>query len=352
MRPLIKTYDLKKYFEVEKGGILRKRKMYIRAVDGVNLTIYKGECLGLVGESGCGKTTLGKTILRLLKPTSGHIFFDTPPDVLIEIEKLLEKQSSKEDKDKLREYLSRFDITTFKGERLRSLRRRMQIVYQDPRTSLNPRMFVKDIVGEPLIVHKLVKKSEVEEKVLEMLEMVGLTKMHLRRYPHEFSGGQRQRIAIARALITRPDFVVLDEPTSAVDVSVRAKLLELFQNLQEKLGLTYLFISHDLSIVECISNRVAIMYLGKIIELAPTNEIFNNPLHPYTEALTSAIPIPDPTIQREKKLLKGEVPSPINPPSGCRFHPRCPYSKDICKVEEPKLIEVKNGHYLACHLTR
>ncbi len=349
MQPLIKTYNLKKYYELVEGGIFRKRKLYVKAVDNINLTIYRGECLGLVGESGCGKTTLGKTIIRLLDPTSGHILFDVPPKILGEIEKLM-NDNSEESKIKLKEYLSKYDIATFKGSKLKSLRRRMQIVFQDPRTSLNPRMFVKDIVGEPLIVHKLAKKSEVEERVLEMLEMVGLTKMHLRRYPHEFSGGQRQRIAIARALITRPDFVVLDEPTSAVDVSVRAKLLELFKDLQEKLNLTYLFISHDLSVIECLSNRVAVMYLGKIIELASTRELFDNPLHPYTKALISAIPIPDPTAKRERIILKGEVPSPINPPSGCRFHPRCQYARDICRTEEPKLIRAGSNHYVACHL--
>ncbi|MCS7386341.1 MAG: ATP-binding cassette domain-containing protein [archaeon GB-1867-005] len=349
MRPLIKTYNLKKYYEIITGGIIKKSKEYVKAVDDVNLTIFKGECLGLVGESGCGKTTLGKTILMLLKPTSGHIFFDAPPEVLDEIDELM-NDDSMEAREKLREYLNKYDITTFKEHKLKNLRRRMQIVFQDPRTSLNPRMFIKDIVAEPLIVHKLAKKSEIEERVLEILEMVGLTKMHLRRYPHEFSGGQRQRIAIARALITHPDFVVLDEPTSSVDVSVRAKLLELFKDLQEKLNLTYLFISHDLSVVECISDRVAVMYLGKVIELASTKELFNNPLHPYTKALISAIPVPDPTARRKRILLKGEVPSPVNPPLGCRFHPRCPYAKEICRVKEPEMIEVKNDHYLACHL--
>jgi len=343
---LIRTVKLKKYFPVT-GGVLKRKIAEVKAVDEVNISIKHGECFGVVGESGCGKTTLGKTIIRLLKPNGGSIFFDAPDDVLEEVDKLADSDPKSE---RLKELRKQYDLSTFKGRKLRPFRSKMQIVYQDPTTSLDPRMLVKDIVGEPLVVQKLVKRGEVRDRVIEMLRKVGLTDKQLYRFPHEFSGGQRQRIAVERALIVNPKFVILDEPTSSVDVSVRAQLLNLFTALQKDLGLTYLFISHDLSVVECISHRVAVMYLGKIVELAQTEELYENPHHPYALALLSAIPIPDPTLKRQKIMLSGEVPSPINPPHGCRFHPRCPKVMDICSKEEPALEDLGNGHFVACHL--
>ncbi|MEM3640970.1 MAG: ABC transporter ATP-binding protein [Candidatus Bathyarchaeia archaeon] len=333
MESILVIANLRKYFPI-RGGLLGTKRGEVKAVDGVNLAIRKGETFGLVGESGCGKTTTGKTVIRLLKPDGGSIFFHPEG-------KLPDDPS---------EDFEQFDIAGLKGRRLKSLRRNMQIVYQNPSTSLNPRMLVKDIVAEPLFVHKICRGDEAEKRVLDMLERVGLSEEHLRRYPHEFSGGQRQRIAIARALITHPKFVVLDEPTSSVDVSVRASLLQLFKELQQNMGLTYLFISHDLSMVEAICERVAVMYLGKVVEVAEAEELFDSPLHPYTQALFSAIPIPDPKTKRKRIILSGEPPSPANPPAGCRFHPRCPHVMDVCKSEEPKLEEVKPKHFVACHL--
>ena len=346
MTGLIRTLGLKKFFPI-KAGVFKRKVGDVKAVDDVSLTIARGECFGLVGESGCGKTTFGKTVIRLLKPTTGHIYFDAPHDMMEEIEKF---EHSDQETDRLKDLRKQYDLSTYGGRKLKGIRRKMQIVYQDPTSSLNPRMLVKDIVGEPLIVQKLARGREVMEKVLEILGKVGLTEKHVYRYPHEFSGGQRQRIAIARALATTPEFVVLDEPTSAVDVSVRAQLLNLFQDLQKEFELTYLFISHDLSVVECISHRVAVMYLGKIVELANTEEIFKKPMHPYSIALIASVPIPDPTANRDQIILKGDVPSPVNPPVGCRFHPRCDRAMDICRTEEPKLIDVGNGHFVACHL--
>jgi len=343
--PLIETQALKKYYPLT-GGLFRRRVGEVRAVDGVSLSILKNECYGLVGESGCGKTTFAKTVIRLLTPNSGHIYFDLPDDIREEIAKLEQSKNSRE----LKKIRAQYDLATFRGKKLKSMRRKMQIVYQDPTRSLNPRMLVKDIVGEPLIVQKLARGEERGKRTLEMLGKVGLTERHMFRYPHEFSGGQRQRIAIARALVTNPEFVVLDEPTSSVDVSVRAQLLNLFQDLRKELGLTYLFISHDLSVVECIADRVAVMYLGKIVELAKTTELYKNPLHPYSLALFSSIPIPDPSVKRKRIELKGEVPSPVNPPTGCRFHPRCSEAMELCHKVEPEPIDVGNGHLVACHL--
>ena len=342
--PILYIRNLKKYYPVF-GGIFKRRIASVKAVDGVSLRIRKGECFGLVGESGCGKTTLGKTILRILKPDGGNIFFDVPQDIIEEIVSLEEKNPKSDRLKKLRE---QYDVATFSGRKLLQLRRKMQIVYQDPTTSLDPRMFVKDIVAEPLIAQGIAKGEKAKSMVIEILKKVGLNESHLYRFPHEFSGGQRQRISIARALVCKPKFVVLDEPTSAVDVSVRAQLLKLFKDLQKEFNLTYLFISHDLSVVECISDRVAIMYLGKIVEVAPSSAIFKNPLHPYSQALISSVPIPDPTKRRNREPLRGEVPSPINPPSGCRFHPRCPIAMDICRKELPELLEIEKDHYVAC----
>ncbi len=317
---ILEIQDLKKYFPV-KGGIAMRVIGYVKAVDGVSISIDKGETFGLVGESGSGKTTLGRTVLKLTEPTSGRIIFDGR------------------------------DITYLKGKELTPLRKEMQIVFQDPYRALHPRKRVKDIVGEPLIIHKKASESEVREKVAEMLKLVGLNVEHMDRYPHEFSGGQRQRIVIARALILRPKFIVLDEPTSALDVSVQAKILNLLNDLKKKFQLTFLLISHNLAVVQYMSHRIGVMYLGKLMEVADSDELFENPLHPYTHALMSAIPVPDPKLAKKKRkvILKGEIPSPLNPPRGCRFHTRCPYAKDICKKEEPPLVEVRPGHFVACH---
>jgi len=347
MSTLLETRRLKKYYPVL-GGVLRRKVAEIKAVDEVNIRILKGECFGLVGESGCGKTTFGKTVIRLLDPTAGSIYLDVPSDIMEEIDKL--ENSDDRDSRRLKELRKKYDLATYRGSMLSGIRKKMQIVYQDPTSSLNPRMLVKNIISEPLIVQGLAKGQAARKKVLEMLYKVGLTERHLYRYPHEFSGGQRQRIAVARALMIDPEFVVLDEPTSSVDVSVRAQLLNLFQDLQKDLNLTYLFVSHDLSVVECIAHRVAVMYLGKIVELAQTEELYKNPLHPYAQALFSSIPIPDPTVQKRPIILTGEVPSPVNPPSGCTFHPRCPKAMQICTEKEPELKDIGNGHMVACHL--
>lgn len=317
---LLKVRNLKKYFPV-RGGLFSKVIGYVQAVDGVSFDIKRGETLGLVGESGCGKTTTGRTILRLLEPTAGEVTFEGE------------------------------NIFKLDQEKLRKTRRNVQIIFQDPFGSLNPRMTVGDIVGESLIIHRIAKnKKEKEERVKDLLETVGLNAGHVRRYPHEFSGGQRQRIGVARALALNPKLVVCDEPVSALDVSIQAQVINLLENLQEQFKLTYLFIAHDLSVVKHISDRVAVMYLGKIVELASTLNLYDNPQHPYTEALLSAVPIPDPTLKRQRIILEGDVPSPFKPPTGCRFHPRCKYTKPICRQEEPELVDIGNEHYVACHL--
>jgi len=318
---LLEVSDLKKHFPI-RGGVLGRTVGYVYAVDGVSFKIGKGETVGLVGESGCGKTTVGRCILRLIEPTSGEIRFEGT------------------------------DITEIDDRQMTKLRPKMQIVFQDPYASLNPRMTIKDIVGEPLLVNGIAKGLELRRRVLELLLMVGLTEDHMNRFPHEFSGGQRQRIGVARALSLNPEFIVLDEPTSSLDVSVQAQTLNMLQDLQSKLGLTYLFISHNLSVIKHMSDRIAVMYLGKIVEIASKAELFRSQLHPYTQALFAAIPIPDPEISRERIVLGGDVPSPVNPPSGCRFHPRCPKMIPICKEEEPQLIEVTKDHYVACQLVK
>ncbi len=311
---LVEISDLIKHFPASGRQI-------VRAVDGVSFTINRGETLGLVGESGCGKTTIGRTILRLIEPTGGRIRFDG--------RNLLE--------------LNRTEM--------RELRQRMQIIFQDPYSSLNPRMRVGDIIGEPLAVHKIGDRRERRDRVAELLTVVGLDPDYAGRYPHEFSGGQRQRIGIARALALNPDFIVADEPVSALDVSVQAQVVNLLQDLQEKLGLTYLFISHGLAVVKHISSRVGVMYLGKLVELAPAENIYAKPVHPYTQALLAAIPVPDPSAKKNDfQRLSGDVPTPISPPSGCRFHPRCPHAMERCRFEEPEFTEKSPGHFTACHL--
>jgi oligopeptide/dipeptide ABC transporter ATP-binding protein len=318
-KDLVVVDDLKTYYPV-RAGILQRVVAHVKAVDGVSFSIREGETFGLVGESGCGKSTIGRTILRLQEPTAGSVFFDGE------------------------------DVFAKRRAELKPLRRNMQIVFQDPYSSLDPRMPVGDIIAEGLEIHGIGDRHERQQIVLEMLDKVGLNPYHANRYPHEFSGGQRQRIGIARALALRPKFIICDEPVSALDVSIQSQVLNLLRNLSQEFGLTYLFIAHNLSVVEHISDRVGVMYLGKLVEVAERQALYRDPLHPYTQALLSAIPLPKPRRKRERIILKGDVPSPLNPPSGCRFHTRCPLAIDRCKVEDPVFEQKSDGHWVACHL--
>ena len=320
-RPLVETIDAVKHFPIT-GGVFLHEVARVRAVDGVSLCIKKGETLGLVGESGCGKSTLGRLILRLEEPTSGQVLFEGR------------------------------DILKYGPAQLRRLRQEMQIIFQDPFSSLNPRKNVAQIIAEPLLVQGLRSRSERYDRVLELMEVVGLKREQMRRFPHQFSGGQRQRIGVARALALNPKLIICDEAVSALDVSIQAQVINLLQDLQDKFDLTYLFISHDLSVVEHISDRVAVMYLGLIVESAESEELYREPLHPYTQALLAASPIPDPKVKRERTVLLGDVPSPIDPPPGCRFHTRCPLAQEVCRRERPLMREVKPEHQVACHLVK
>jgi len=331
MSALVQVRDLKVRFPIKKGFFSRKEAVAVRAVDGISFDLRRGETLGLVGESGCGKSTTGRAILQLLRAKSGQVIFDGE-DLL----SMWEQRGSK----------------WVWGPELREMRRRMQMIFQDPYGSLNPRMTVESLVGEPLRNFRVVSGDERRRRVQELMRQVGMDPRYIRRYPHEFSGGQRQRIGIARALALQPDLIVADEPISALDVSIQAQVMNLMQALQEEHGLTYLFIAHDLAAVRHISDRIAVMYLGRIMEIADRDKIYDSPLHPYTQALISAVPIPDPTKerQRERIVLKGDVPSPINPPSGCPFHSRCPLKEDRCAVEVPELRVISEGQSVACHL--
>jgi oligopeptide transport system ATP-binding protein len=319
--PLLEVKNLQMYFPVTAGAIVQRKVADVKAVDDVSFTVHRGETLGLVGESGCGKSTTGRAVLQLYRPTAGTVNFDGT------------------------------ELTELKGGSLRHFRRRMQMIFQDPYSSLNPRMNVKNIVGEPMAIHGLHKGSERDERIAYILNAVGLNPYFAKRFPHEFSGGQRQRIGIARALAVEPDFIVCDEPVSALDVSIQAQIINLLEDLQQEFNLTYLFIAHDLAVVRHISDRVAVMYLGHFVELADSNELYENPLHPYTKALLSAVPITDPELERtrERIILTGDVPSPLRPPSGCVFHTRCPIAIDECREEIPVWREIQAGHWVACH---
>lgn len=316
-KTLLEVDNIKKYFPFKKG-VIKKTKGNVKAVDGLSFKIYEGETLSLVGESGCGKSTTGRVIMKLLEATEGKVIFEGE------------------------------DITNYSPEKIRPYRKEFQMIFQDPYASLNPRMTIKEIIEEPLLVHDLEETQRVD-RITNLLEEVGLSKHHLNRYPHEFSGGQRQRIGIARALAVDPKLIIADEPVSALDVSIQSQILNLLKDLQEQHNLTYLFIAHDLSVVEHISDRVAVMYLGRIVEMTSRDNLFQTPLHPYTKALISAVPVPDPTLKRDRIVLTGDIPSPANPPSGCTFHTRCPFAQDICKKENPEFKDYGDEHFVACH---
>jgi peptide/nickel transport system ATP-binding protein len=343
---LIDVKDLKMHFPI-KRGILKRTVGHVRAVDGVSFHIKRGETLGLVGESGCGKTTAGRCVVRAYQPTSGQILYHEDDNLTGDLKKLRVHIKHRSDGTSQGDII---DFARLDANSLRVYRHEIQMIFQDPYSSLNPRMTVLDIVGEPLVIHTRKSSRELKDEVADLLRKVGLRPEHMNRYPNAFSGGQRQRIGIARAIALRPSLIVCDEPVSALDVSVQAQVVNLLQDLQSQLGLTYLFIAHDLSVVQHISNRIAVMYLGKIVEVAESKELYSNPLHPYTEALLSAVPSTNPDdIKRERIILQGDVPSPARPPSGCTFHTRCPYAKDICKQEVPAWRESVDGHGVACH---
>ena len=318
---ILRVEDLVEHFPIYRG-VIQRQVGAVHAVDGVSFNIKRGETLGFVGESGCGKSTTGRTILQLYKPTSGHVYFND------------------------------IDLTTLKPEEMRKMRRNMQMIFQDPYASLNPRMTIRDIIGEGLVVHNAARGAEIDDRVKELLDLVRLNPAFASRYPHEFSGGQRQRVGIARALALQPSLIICDEPISALDVSIQAQVVNLLEELQEKFNLSYLFIAHDLSMVRHISNRVAVMYLGVIVETAERDELYEHPLHPYTQALLSAVPVPDPTRNVKRIVLEGDVPSPVNPPSGCRFRTRCPLAEAICAEKRPEFREISTGHWVACHMVK
>jgi oligopeptide/dipeptide ABC transporter ATP-binding protein len=362
---VLSARNVRKLFPI-RGGVFSTKIGDVRAVDGVSMDIHEGETVGLVGESGCGKTTVGRLLLRLIEPTSGQTYYRPPPETYDRLEEIYrelgpppaaddgEAETPSPAMAKLLAELDKiaddYSIYRQRRKKLARFRSKLQIVFQDPFSSLSPRMLVRDIVAEPLEIHHIGTRSQRYQRVAELLQEVGLNPEHLWRYPHEFSGGQRQRIGIARALALRPELIVLDEPTSALDVSVQAQILNILRKLQQEQRLAYLFISHHLSVVRAISHSVVVMYLGKVVERAPTDELFTRPLHPYTQALLSAIPIPDPALKRERIILTGDVPSPAAPPPGCRFHTRCPAVMPICSSVEPPLIEVRERHWVACHL--
>jgi oligopeptide/dipeptide ABC transporter ATP-binding protein len=360
-RPVVlAARNVRKYFPI-RGGVFSAHIGDVHAVDGVSVTIHQGETVGLVGESGCGKTTMGRLVLRLIEPTSGHTYYRPPPEVYSQLDALYAGLHTDDEANgkaaaaadslaQLDEIADQYSLYRKSNREMRELRGRLQIVFQDPYSSLSPRMLVRDIITEPMAIQRVGSRTERYERAAELLREVGLNPEHLWRFPHEFSGGQRQRIGIARALARRPEFIVLDEPTSALDVSVQAQILNILRGLQEEQQISYLFISHHLSVVRAMSNRVIVMYLGQIVEEAPTDELFTRTLHPYTQALLSAIPIPDPTIKRQRIVLQGDVPSPASPPSGCRFHTRCPAVMPICSKVEPKLTEIRPHHWVSCHL--